>query len=70
MEKSDKNNTPIWHKYFLTPEEAADYTGIGRKKIYDIIHRNIGADFLAEDGAHFKIKRVKFERFLDDMTTL
>ncbi|MBR3306853.1 MAG: transposase [Lachnospiraceae bacterium] len=70
MKRSNEYDVPIWRKYYLTPSEASEYTGIGIKKIYQIIHDNIGADFLTEDGAHFKIKRVKFEQFLDDVSTL
>ena len=65
-----KNEVPIWEKYSLNVEEAANYYGIGVKKLYEIIRNNPNADFLLEIGAHYKIKRALFERFLDDATTI
>lgn len=56
---------PIWEKYTLNVEEAASYYGIGVKRIYEIIRSNPNADFLLEVGAHYRIKRILFERFLD-----
>ena len=34
-----KENAPFWEKKVLTVEEAAEYTGIGRTKIRQIIMR-------------------------------
>lgn len=65
-----KNEVPIWEKYSLNVEEAANYYGIGVKKLYEIIRNNPNADFLLEIGAHYRIKRALFERFLDDATTI
>ena len=48
---------PIWEKYALSIEEAADYFGIGQKKI-------------RKNGAFTKIKRGKFERFLDQTSCI
>lgn len=63
-------NVPIWKKYSLNIEEAANYYGIGIKKLYGIIHDHPNADFLLGVGSHYRIKRVMFEKFLDDMTTI
>ena len=65
-----KNEVPIWKKYSLNVEEAANYYGIGVKKLYDIIHNNSNADFLLEIGAHYRIKRAMFEKYLDEATTI
>lgn len=65
-----KQDVPLWEKYSLNVEEAANYYGIGIKKIYEIIRNNPNADFLLEIGAHYRIKRVLFEKFLDDATTI
>lgn len=65
-----KSEVPIWEKYSLNVEEAANYYGIGVKKLYEIIRNNPNADFLLEIGAHYRIKRALFERFLDDATTI
>lgn len=65
-----KINIPVWGKYSLSVEEASIYYGIGKKKIYEIIHNNPNAEFLLEIGTHYRIKRVLFERFLDEATAI
>ena len=67
---SYKDEIPIWKKYSLNVEEAASYYGIGVKKLYYLIRENPSADFLLEIGAHYRIKRVLFEKFLDEATTI
>lgn len=67
---TNDNAIPIWEKYTLNVEEASTYYGIGVKKLYDIIRNNPNADFLLEIGSHYRIKRVLFERFLDDATAV
>lgn len=64
------DNVPIWRKYSLSIEEASEYYGIGTKRLYRIIHENSKADFILELGSHFRIKRVLFEKYLDDATTI
>ena len=61
---------PIWRKYSLSVEEAAEYFGIGEKRLYALIHEHEGADFILELGAHIRIKRELFEKFLDETTSL
>ena len=38
--------TPIWLKYSLSIQEAADYFGIGEKRLRQLVAENEGADFL------------------------
>ena len=59
-----KQKVPIWNKYALSIEEAADYFGIGQKKLRKIVEENPTAEFVLKNGAFTKIKRVKFEMFL------
>lgn len=61
---------PIWEKYSLSIEEASEYYGIGTKRLYRIIHENSRADFILELGSHYRFKRVLFEKYLDDATTI
>ncbi len=61
---------PVWEKYSLNVEEAAELFGIGTKRLYGLIHENPNADFLLAIGSHYKIKRVKFEKYLDDATVI
>jgi len=65
-----KKEIPIWEKYTLNIEEAALYYGIGVKKLYEIVRANQNADFILEIGSHYRIKRVMFEKFLDEATTI
>ncbi|WP_092325937.1 excisionase [Butyrivibrio sp. YAB3001] len=60
----------IWSKYSLNIEEASVYYGIGIKKLYEIVRENQNEDFLLEIGSHYRIKRVLFEDFLNNTTTL
>lgn len=58
---------PIWEKYALTIQEASEYSGIGEKKIRELINEHI-ADldgFVLMNGSKHLIKRVKFNEFLD-----
>lgn len=52
-------------KYLLTIEEAAAYFGIGQKKLRKLAEEHSHADFVLKNGANTKIKRKKFEQFLD-----
>jgi len=65
-----RQEIPIYVKYSLNVEEAATYFGIGIKKIYGIIRDNPNADFLLEIGSHYRIKRVLFEKFLNEQSTI
>lgn len=61
----DKYNVPIWEKYSLSIAEAAQYFGIGEKRLRQIVAENPRADFVMEIGSHVRIKRQLFERYLD-----
>lgn len=60
-----KSNVPIWEKYSLNFTEAAEYFGIGEKRLRQIISENPHEDFILEVGSHVRIKRKKFTEFLD-----
>ena len=61
---------PIWEKYSLSIDEAAAYFGIGTKRLYSLIREYRNADFILEVGAHVRIKRELFARFLDETGTI
>ena len=69
---SDKNNfdIPVWHRYTLTIEEAARYYHIGESKLRMLIDQNPHEDFYVMNGNRVLIKRVKFERYLDQATAV
>lgn len=65
-----KMEVPIWRKYTLTIEEAADYFRIGQRKIRNIIAQNPDADFLLCNGNRTQIKRKLFEKYIDEATVV
>ena len=65
-----KNTVPIWEKYSLSIQEAAEYYGIGEKRLRQIITDNPCASFILEIGSHVRIKRMLFEQYLDESTVI
>lgn len=63
---------PIWNKYMLTVEEAAQYFGIGEKKIRNLIAENQETEFCftIQIGNKSLINRSKFEEFLNQVSAL
>lgn len=64
------NRVPIWKKYSLNISEAADYYGIGEKRLRQIANENPGADFILEIGSHTRSKRKLLEEYLDSSNTV
>ena len=65
-----KKHVLIWEKYSLSIQEAAEYYGIGEKRIRQIALENPNAGFVLEVGSHIRIKRELFEKYLDDSTVV
>ena len=63
---------PIWEKYMLTVDEAVQYFGIGEKKIRMLIayHSDTDLCFTFQIGNKSLINRQKFEKFLNNTTSL
>lgn len=61
---------PIWQKYTLSIEEAAEYFRIGQRRLRQLVAENPDADFVLLIGNRVQIKRVLFERFVDTCTTI
>ena len=53
---------PVWKKYSLNVSEAAEYYGIGEKRLRQIAGENEGADFILEVGSHIRFKRKLLDR--------
>lgn len=64
------NIIPVDRKYALTVEEAAVLTGIGTKKLYELIAINKSAPYLLHIGRKTLIKRTAFEAYLDKVSNL
>ncbi|SFQ50904.1 excisionase [Pseudobutyrivibrio ruminis] len=64
------SGVPLWKKYSLNIQEAAEYYGIGEKRLRQIISENRDAAFVLEVGSHTRIKRELFEKYLDESTVV
>lgn len=65
-----ENKIPISSKYALDVTEAAEYFGIGQKKLRKIITENLDSGFVVQNGVKYLIKRRQFEIFLDKLTAI
>ena len=60
---------PIWKKYTLSVQEAAEYFGFSDKKIRKIIDKHENDNFILWNGTRPRIKRQLFEKFVDEQLT-
>ena len=60
-----KIEVPVWQKYTLSIEEAAEYFRIGQKRLRCLAGENPEADFLLFIGNRVQIKRKLFEKYID-----
>ena len=56
---------PVWQKYTLSIEEAAEYFRIGQKRLRCLADENPEAEFLLFIGNRVQIKRKLFEKYID-----
>ena len=61
---------PISDRYTLSIPEAAEYFGIGQTRLRRLIRLNPGAEYLISIGNRTRIKRIKFEQFIDTVSVL
>ncbi len=61
---------PIWEKYTLSIEEAADYFRIGQRRLRQMVTDNPNADFVLSNGNRIQIKRKLFEQFIDKASAI
>lgn len=61
---------PVWEKYTLSIEEAADYFRIGQKRLRQIVADNPDAEFILMNGNRVQIKRRLFEQYIDVATVV
>lgn len=67
-EGRENNIIPVWVKYTLSIEEAAQYFRIGENKLRELISNNKHADWLLWNGNRAQIKRIKFENYVDKLS--
>lgn len=56
---------PFWQRYTLTIEEAAAYFRIGENKLRRLVSEDKNANYILWNGNRPQIKRVLFERYVD-----
>lgn len=72
MEKIKRKNevVPLWEKYTLTIQEAAEYFHIGEKKLRKLAEENTDAEYIIMNGNRVMIKRKLFEQFIDEASVV
>lgn len=60
---------PLWIKPYLTIEEAAEYTGIGRDKLYEMTSI-ANCPFVLWVGNRRLIKRRIFDEYIEQMYSI
>lgn len=60
------NSFEWWMKYTLTIEEASAYFGIGQKTLRRFVKDHIEEDFIIQVGTKVLIKRMRFEKYVDE----
>lgn len=65
-----KNFVPIWEKFALTINEAAQYFNLGEKKIRRLVDEYIDYGFVLQNGCKVLIKRKKFEEFMNETSAV
>jgi len=61
---------PVWEKYTLTIEEAAQYFRIGENKLRKMAEQNLSAGWVLMNGNRIQIKRKNFEKVIDNLETI
>ncbi len=61
---------PVWEKYTLSIEEAAQYFRIGETKLRKMAEQNVSAGWVLMNGNRIQIKRKHFEKFIDNLETI
>ena len=64
------SDVPIWEKYTLTIEEAAVYFRIGENKLRRLVSENKDAEYIIWNGNRPQIKRIKFEKMIDNIDAI
>ena len=65
-----ERHIPIWERYTLSVEEAAEYFRIGENKLRKVINDNQDADFILWNGNRPQIKRKIFEGYIDKLNVI
>ena len=64
------NEVPLWKKYALTLSEAAQYFGIGERKLQQIADENRDTVIVIYNGVKLLFKREKFTEWLNEVNSI
>lgn len=64
------SKVPIWQKYTLTIEEAAEYFRIGQNRLRQLVADHPDAEYILMIGNRVQIKRKWFEAYIDLATAV
>lgn len=65
-----ENQTQAKDKVLLTVCEAADFFGIGQKKLRQMICENLDSGLFIQNGRKYLVKRKQFEQYLANITAI
>ena len=65
-----KNEVPLWKKYALTLSEAAQYFGIGERKLQQIADDNRDNGIVIYNGVKLLFKRERFSECLNEVNSI
>ena len=64
------NEVPLWKKYALTLSEAAQYFGIGVRKLQQIADDNSDPGIVIDNGVKLLFKREKFVEWMNEVNSI
>ena len=67
--KSRSSEVRLWHRQNLSVQETCAYTGLGRETIYSLIKQE-DCNFALRVGRRTMIKRVRFEKYLENLYSI
>ena len=65
-----KNEVPLWKKYALTLSEAAQYFGIGERKLQQIADDNRDTGIVIYNGVKLLFKHERFSEWLNEVNSI
>lgn len=65
-----KNEVLLWKKYALTLLEAAQYFGIGERKLQQIADDNRDTGIVIYNGVKLLFKRERFSEWLNEVNSI
>ena len=68
--KKEVEKVPVWEKYTLTIAEASDYFNIGESKLRRFLSEYERESYILMNGTKILIKRIQFEKIIDELGSI